>query len=138
LAGQDHQDPASQEPHPINLTSRLTQQFLSLCPIMTALIYNVTVKVAAKAHHDWVNWMRDIHIPEVMATACFSSYRFLHLEGYDDEEGFTYAIQYACPSRALFDIYQVEHAPLMQQKYKEIFDGQIVVFRTILKMIGEG
>ena len=105
---------------------------------MTTLIYNVTVKIAPDVHQDWVKWMLDIHIPEVMSTACFSSYRFLHLEGYDDEEGFTYAIQYACPSRALFDIYQAEHAPIMQEKHKEVFGGKFVAFRTILRMIGEG
>ena len=105
---------------------------------MTALIYNVTVKISPDVHEDWVKWMLDIHIPEVMATACFSAYRFLHLEGYDDGEGFTYAIQYSCPSRALFDIYLAEHAPIMQQKHKEVFEGKFVAFRTILKMIGEG
>ena len=105
---------------------------------MSALIYNVTIKISPDVHHDWVNWMRDIHIPEVMATACFSSYRFLHLDGYDDEEGFTYAIQYTSPSRALFDIYLAEHAPLLQEKHKEVFGGKFVAFRTILKLIAEG
>lgn len=111
---------------------------LSLWPAMSALIYNVTVKISADAHHDWVSWMKDIHIPEVMGTACFSSYRFLHLEGYDDDEGFTYAIQYVCPSRELFEIYQAEHAPIIQAKHKEIFEGKFVAFRTILKFISEG
>jgi hypothetical protein len=105
---------------------------------MSTLIYNVTIKIAPDVHHDWVSWMGDIHIPEVMATACFSSYRFLHLDGYDDEEGFTYAVQYACPSRALFDIYQAEHAPILQEKHKEVFGGKFVAFRTILTLIKEG
>jgi len=105
---------------------------------MTALIYNVTIKISPDVHTDWVSWMRDIHIPEVMATACFSSFRFLHLEGYDDDEGFTYAIQYACPSKALFDIYQAEHAIIMQEKHKEVFGGKFVAFRTILTIVVEG
>ena len=102
------------------------------------LVYNVTVKISPDVHHDWVNWMRDEHIPEVMASACFSSYRFLHLEGYDDEEGFTYAIQYYCPSQELYDIYQSEHAPLLQRKHKEKYEGKFVAFRTMLTLIAEG
>ncbi len=82
--------------------------------------------------------MGAIHIPEVMASACFSSFRFLHLEGYDDEEGYTYAIQYTCPSQALLAIYQRDHAPELQRKHKEFFEGKFVAFRTILKIIDEG
>src|SRR4029079_9437026 len=105
---------------------------------MSALIYNVTVKVSSEACHDWLQWMQDIHIPEVMATACFKSFRLLHLEGYDDEEGITYAIQYTCPNQELFAIYQREHGPSLQRKHQHAFDGKFVAFRTILRMISEG
>ncbi len=82
--------------------------------------------------------MQNDHIPEVMMTACFKSFRLLHLEGYDDEEGTTYAIQYSCPNQDLFDIYQREHAPGLQRKHKEAFEGKFVAFRTILNIIAEG
>ncbi len=105
---------------------------------MSALIYNVTVKIGPESRDAWAKWMREEHIPEVMATACFKSYRFLHLEGYDDEEGYTYAIQYTCPSAELLAIYQREHAPGLQHKHKVLFEGQFVAFRTILEIIQEG
>jgi len=105
---------------------------------MSALIYNVTIKISPDVRDIWVKWMRDEHIPEVMETACFKSFRLLHLEGYDDEEGFTYAIQYTCPSVALMDIYQRDHAPGLQQKHKVLFDGKFVAFRTILEILSEG
>lgn len=105
---------------------------------MSGLIYNVTIKVSPDIRDRWVEWMQQVHIPEVMATACFRSYRILHLEGYDDEEGFTYAIQYVCPSQELFDIYQADHAPAMQQKHKSAFEGKFVAFRTKLTIVGEG
>lgn len=105
---------------------------------MAALIYNVTVKISPDVKEAWVKWMREEHIPEVMATACFKSFRFLHLEGYDDEEGFTYAIQYTCPGIELMDIYQRDHAPGLQQKHKVLFEGKFVAFRTMLEIIAEG
>ena len=105
---------------------------------MSAIIYNVTVKISPDVKDLWIQWMREEHIPEVMETACFKSFRFLHLEGYDDEEGFTYAIQYTCPSVELMDIYQREHAPLLQQKHKVLFEGKFVAFRTILEVLAEG
>lgn len=105
---------------------------------MSSMIYNVTIKISPEERFGWVQWMKEIHIPEVMETACFKSFRFLHLEGYDDEEGFTYAIQYTCPSQDLFEIYQRDHAPALQRKHKERFDGKFVAFRTILEIIEEG
>lgn len=105
---------------------------------MSGLIYNVTLKLNGDIAPEWVRWMHEIHIPEVMATACFKSYRFTHLRGYDDDEGITFAVQYVCPSQELFDIYQAEHAPALQARAKEKFDGKFVVFRTILEIISEG
>ena len=105
---------------------------------MPAIIYNVTIKISPDVRDSWLKWMREEHIPEVMATACFSSYRLLHLEGYDDEEGFTYAIQYACPSLEVMDIYQRDHAPGLQQKHKVLFEGKFVAFRTLLEVVEEG
>lgn len=105
---------------------------------MSALVYNVTVKISIEVREKWLSWMRSEHIPEVMATACFKSFRLLHLEGYDDEEGFTYAIQYTCPGQELLNIYQRDHAPELQKKHKALFEGQFVAFRTILNIIDEG
>ena len=102
------------------------------------MIYNVTVKISPEVNDEWVEWMRTIHIPEVMASACFRSFRFLHLEGYDDAEGLTYAIQYTCPSQELLDIYQRDHAPELQKKHKALYEGKFVAFRTILNLIDEG
>lgn len=104
---------------------------------MSALIYNVTVKISKEDKDGWVDWMKNIHIPEVMATACFRSFRFLQLEGYDDDEGFTYAIQYTCPGRDLLEIYQRDHAPEMQRRHKALYEGKFVAFRTILEVIDE-
>jgi len=105
---------------------------------MSALIYNVTVKVTSDSCNKWLKWMQEVHIPEVMETACFKSFRLLHLEGYDDDEGLTYAIQYICPNQELFDIYQKDHAPALQKKHQLEFDGKFVAFRTILRIIEEG
>ncbi len=105
---------------------------------MPALIYNVTIKISPEVVSTWITWMQQEHIPEVMATACFKSYRFLHLEGYDDEEGHTYAIQYTCPSAELFDIYMQDHAPGLQKKHQVLFDGKFVAFRTMLTVLEEG
>ena len=35
------------------------------------IIYNVTVNVEAEIHNDWISWMKEVHIPDVMNTGYF-------------------------------------------------------------------
>jgi len=35
------------------------------------IIYNVTVSVDNEVHEMWLAWMRNTHLPEVMATGYF-------------------------------------------------------------------
>mgnify|MGYP002347735554 CR=1 FL=1 len=35
------------------------------------LLYNVTIKVESDIHHEWLEWMKTVHIPDVMATNSF-------------------------------------------------------------------
>ena len=43
------------------------------------LIYNVTVKVEPGIAADWLQWMRQEHIPEIMATGCFTHHQIVQL-----------------------------------------------------------
>ncbi|MGC5301865.1 DUF4286 family protein, partial [Escherichia coli] len=69
------------------------------------LIYNVTTKITHAIHEDWLPWMRDIHIPDVLATGCFTKANILRLLDIDDSEGPTYAIQYYAETKADYDQY---------------------------------
>jgi len=64
------------------------------------ILYNVTVKIDRAIDADWLQWMRERHIPEVMDTGIFTENKLYRLLDQDESEGITYAIQYACRSRA--------------------------------------
>lgn len=100
------------------------------------IIYNVTVKIERSIHADWVDWMRKVHIPEVMATGFFTKSTMLRLlDPPADEEGITYALQYTCHSIEALRRYQDEEAPALQAKHQERYDGKFFAFRTILKVV---
>ncbi|MFY8045434.1 MAG: DUF4286 family protein, partial [Chitinophagaceae bacterium] len=40
-------------------------------------IYNVTVKIDPSIEADWIQWMKEEHIPEVLATGKFFESRFV-------------------------------------------------------------
>jgi hypothetical protein len=63
-------------------------------------LYNVTIKVKAEIHTDWLEWLKTEHIPDVMSSDCFSSSKVLRLLEVDDSEGPTFAVQYVAESKA--------------------------------------
>lgn len=97
-------------------------------------IYNVTVNIADDAHNQWLRWMREIHIPEVMKTGCFIDSQMLKVL-YVEDEGHTYSIQYKFLEMADMERYQKEFAPALQADHKALFADKFVAFRTLLQMI---
>lgn len=100
------------------------------------ILYNVTISIDEGVHEDWLLWMRTVHIPEIMATGCFSESRLLRVHG-EEEGGLTYAISYLCPSQELMDRYQKDFAPSLQESHSRRFAGHFAAFRTVLSLLEE-
>ena len=105
---------------------------------MSAILYNITVKLEPSIKDKWLKWMNEVHVPEVMATACFKSYQISRLLGYEDDDGITFAIQYEAPSMELLRIYQQEHAADLQSAHQTQFKGKYVAFRSLLEVVKRG
>ncbi len=99
------------------------------------LIYNVTVSIELDVHDEWLAWMRSTHIPDVMSTGMFLSYRLTKMLGHEHEDQEIYAIQYLCKDMAHLKAYQADHAPALQAEVKRLFDGKYTVFRSLLEII---
>jgi len=100
------------------------------------LIYNVTINISDESHDEWVSWMKESHIPDVMNTGCFTHFYFTRvLTVQPDETGKTYSIQYHCEKNEDYDKYIKEHAESLQKEHLEKFDGEFVAFRTLLEKV---
>jgi len=98
------------------------------------IIYNVTVSIDDSVENDWVNWMKDNHIPDVLETGMFLESRFTRVLG-EEEGGKTYSIQYLCKDMETYERYRDELAPHLQKKHAERFQGKFSAFRTILNVV---
>lgn len=97
-------------------------------------IYNVTVNIDPQAHEEWLKWMREIHIPDVMKTGCFTENRMVKVLNVDDE-GHTYSIQYTFNEMADIERYQAQFAKKLQAEHSEKFKDKYAAFRTLLQII---
>lgn len=99
------------------------------------LLYNVTVTIDLDVHEDWLRWMQKTHIPDVMITGMFISYRLSRLIGHDHTDAEIYSIQYAVKDMDLLQRYLTEFAPELQKQHKERYDGKYAVFRTVMEVV---
>jgi hypothetical protein len=99
------------------------------------IIYNVTTKVTYNIHEHWLQWMKEQHIPEIMATGLFHDYRMCRLLEQDDQDGPTYTVQYSTDTLENYQTFLQEYAPLLRQKGYEQFGDQFVAFRTVMQVV---
>ena len=98
------------------------------------IVYSVTVNIEQVIHEDWLAWMKNKHIPDVMGTGIFQEQRLLKVISRDEEEeGITYNIQYKCPTMADLHRYQSHYAPKLQAEHNERYKDKFVAFRTLLE-----
>jgi hypothetical protein len=100
------------------------------------ILYSVTINVSLTRAAEWLRWMQDVHIPEVMATGSFERFR-LHrlLEPIHDEDSITYNVQYEAKDYETYQHYVETHAPALRIKQQELFETDIVAFRTVLEVV---
>ena len=51
------------------------------------IIYNVTIKIDWTIHDAWLAWMQQVHIPELVATGCFTRSQLVRLLDTDERKG---------------------------------------------------
>lgn len=100
------------------------------------IIYNVTIKVDKEIAGEWVHWMQQEHIPDLMKTGLFTGSRLCHLLEQDESDGITYSVQYTCSSMEDYDTYIKAHADGMRARGKDRFGSRFVAFRTVMEIIG--
>ncbi|RYY69123.1 MAG: DUF4286 family protein [Chitinophagaceae bacterium] len=99
------------------------------------IIYNVTIKVAEPIQEAWLQWLKEVHIPDVIGTGCFTHAVVTRLLEIDDSEGPTYAVQYHAESKALYNRYIDKFASTMRDKSFEKWGNQFIAFRSLMQIV---
>ena len=99
------------------------------------ILYSVTVNINNDVHDEWLYWMQNVHMPEVMQTGMFIENRMCRLIGDEDSGGVTYSMQYVCANIDKYYEYQDKFAPNLQAETLKKFKDKFVAFRTLLEII---
>jgi len=97
-------------------------------------IYNVTINVEESIQKDWLRWMQEKHIPEMLATGKFSEAKLSQVM-VEEAQGVTYSVQYTTDSKETLEKYYRENAEQLRREGSSLFRERFVAFRTELKVI---
>lgn len=98
-------------------------------------LYNVTVNVEKEMEEEWLDWMKSVHIPDVLRTGMFVENKIFKIM-HDSEDGsFNYSVQYFAESMEQIMNYQQNFAPMLQAETQKKYGDRLVIFRTLLKLV---
>ncbi len=100
-------------------------------------IYNVTSNIDESIHEQWIKWMHETHIPDMLATGKFSNAKMCKVLVEEDMGGVTYSVQYTTTSKETLEQYYKEDAPRLRNEAMKLFADKMLAFRTELEIISE-
>lgn len=98
------------------------------------IVYSVTITIEASVEAEWVEWMKNVHIPDVLRTGCFSECRIYKVIGAEGEDP-VYAMQYSCGSVEEYHRYRDNFAPALQKDHTDRFAGRFSGSRQVLEEV---
>ena len=101
------------------------------------IIYNVTANIEESIEQEWLQWMRETHMPEVMKTNMFLEAKMSKVLVEEEMGGVTYSVQYTANSREDLNEYYTTYAPKLRNESIQRFADKMISFRTELKVIKE-
>lgn len=98
------------------------------------IVFNDTIIVEESVHQNWLQWMKEVHIPAVMATGYFKSYQILNVID-SPNEGVTYCVQYMAENLNDFTEFYKQHLHRLQAVHAKTFENQFVIFNTLMQTV---
>ncbi len=98
------------------------------------ILYNVTVNIDEDIHDEWLKWMKEVHVPDVMNTGLFIESKICRIHA-EEIGGKAYSFQYLAKSMEDYELYQKKYAPALQLEHTKKYNNKFAAFRTILEVV---
>jgi hypothetical protein len=100
------------------------------------IIYTVTLFIKKDIETEWLRWMKERHIPDVMEAGKFLNYKIFKVvipSGEADEV--IYSVHYECESTESYISYLSKDAPRLQREHSIKFPNKIKAARSVIEEI---
>lgn len=97
-------------------------------------LYNVTMQVNKQMENQYMEWLQQLYIPEVMDSGFFTKYQLLKIIS-DAPEDTTYAVQFITPSIEKFQEFENQFLDRMLGFIVEIWNNEVLYFTTSMEIV---
>jgi hypothetical protein len=98
-------------------------------------LYNVTIGIDPDIEQEWLNWMKETHIPDVLRTGMFTSHKMYKVLHDNNDGSISYSVQYFANSLENVLQYLEVFAPALVEEHMAKFRNKHVAFRTLLEEV---
>ncbi|OGU72827.1 MAG: hypothetical protein A2V93_06720 [Ignavibacteria bacterium RBG_16_34_14] len=100
------------------------------------IIYSVTIYINKDVEKEWLDWMKKIHIQDIIDTGHFNSYKIYKVvvPAHSSDET-AYCIQYDCKSMKDYTLYLEKHASRLQREHTIKFQNKVKAARAVMEEI---
>ena len=99
------------------------------------IIYNITTKVHNNIAAEWLQWLKNIHVKDVMESECFTEYKIVQLLEIDETDGPTFAVQFGAESKGLYNRYIEKFAGEMRKRSFDKWGDKFISIRTVMQIV---
>jgi hypothetical protein len=101
-------------------------------------VYAVTLCIDGEIAEEWLEWMRAVHVPEVLRTGCFHHCSIQRDTGPARADGrVTFVLEYLAASAARVELYQRDYAPELQRVHSSRYAGRFEASRSVRSLLAE-
>ncbi len=101
------------------------------------IVYNETIIIDDAIVEEWLTWIKNNHIPAILATGAFDGYKVLTVLD-SPNEGITYCFQYHTDT-VLKDTatFYYKHMENCTKPHNAQFEERFVLFHTLMETVDE-
>jgi len=100
------------------------------------VIYSVSITIEKSIETEWLDWMKEIHIPEVIDTGFFIDWGIYKvIIPQDNENEVTFRIDYILKSIKHYEDYINSSASKLQSEHSVKFEGKFKASRAVYSIL---
>jgi hypothetical protein len=97
------------------------------------IISNITYSIDKTLEQDFLEWLKAVHIPDVMMTLKPKSYKIMRLLTEIENAGATFSVQYNFESLEDFEVFENEFQEDLNYEVYKRYNGHYVLFPSLLE-----
>jgi hypothetical protein len=100
------------------------------------ILYNITYNIDKGIDEEWLEWLKEYYLPEIMISGYFVSYKVYRLLKSEDDGSINYAVQLLAESIDRLNEFLITRAPVLSKQLQDKFRHRHAAFMTVLQDTG--